>query len=40
VFTPHCAAQTDQAIDRMGHAAVAEVLRVVVHRTAPQHRIA
>jgi D-3-phosphoglycerate dehydrogenase len=40
VFTPHCAAQTDQAIDRMGHTAVAEVLRVVVHRTAPLHRVA
>lgn len=40
VFTPHCAAQTDQAIDRMGAAAVAEVVRVVIDETAPLHRVA
>ena len=40
VLTPHCAAQTDQAIDRMGAAAVAEVIRVIVDRTTPLNRVA
>lgn len=40
VLTPHCAAQTDQAIDRMGKAAAAEVIRVVVEQVAPHHRVA
>lgn len=40
VLTPHCAAQTDQAIDRMGQAAAAEVIRVVVEQVAPRHRVA
>lgn len=40
VFTPHCASHTVHAVDRMGHAAVAEVVRVVVHDGAPRHAVA
>lgn len=40
VLTPHCAAQTVEAVDRMGRAAVDEVVRVVAQDRPPRHRVA
>lgn len=40
VVTPHCAAQTIEAVDRMGGSAVDEVVRVIVDGAAPAHRVA
>lgn len=39
VLTPHCAAHTDQAVERMSHEAAADVVRVVVHDEPPLHPV-